>query len=290
MTAVIAKPGINPRTRGFAHDVKAAVRAMLPRSFLNWRDARFYGRYGEVELHILGDLCHRDRDSIDVGANEGCYVNVLRAHSRRVIAFEPLPWLAARLTNRFAGGNVDVREIALSNARSKTRLRLPVVNGTPVEGCSSIADAARTYYRNFRELDVETDRLDDVYAGACGFIKIDVEGHEEEVLEGAKSTIARSRPRALVEVVEYLSPGGVARVAGYFHRLNYQGYFIHRRSLLPLDAFDPNIMQNPADAPDLDAPIIDRERFAAFVYNFIFLPQEEPKRTVEHIAARIARL
>ncbi len=41
---------------------------------LNWREARFYAKYGEVELHLLDLLCRRDRDAIDVGANDGSYV------------------------------------------------------------------------------------------------------------------------------------------------------------------------------------------------------------------------
>ena len=53
---------------------------------LNWREARFYGRFGEVELHLLEFLCRRDQDAIDVGANDGSYVHYLRRHARRVIA------------------------------------------------------------------------------------------------------------------------------------------------------------------------------------------------------------
>ncbi len=57
-----------------------------PQALLNWREARFYGRYGEVELHLLEFLCHRNCDAIDVGANDGSYVHFLRRYARRVIA------------------------------------------------------------------------------------------------------------------------------------------------------------------------------------------------------------
>ena len=56
-------------------------------------------------------------------------------------------------------------------------------------------------------LKVHMDRLDNVYSGTAGFIKIDVEGHEQAVLDGAVETIDRCRPRLLVEVDERLSPG-----------------------------------------------------------------------------------
>jgi hypothetical protein len=42
--------------------------------------------------------------------------------------------------------------------------------------------------------------LDDFGFQECSFLKIDVEGHEVEVLQGAIETIARTRPRILIEV------------------------------------------------------------------------------------------
>jgi FkbM family methyltransferase len=213
----------------------------------------------------------------------------MRGRSRRVIAFEPLPSLADVLRTRFSG-KVEVCDAALSDTRATTTLRVPIVGGIPVEGCASIAPAALSHYAGFREIIVRTERLDDVYNGQVGFIKIDVEGHEIAVLEGAIGTIRRSRPRVLIEVVEYLSPGGVQRVTEFFRALDYSGHFIHRRRLLPVQTFDRSIMQNARDQPDLTAPLAKRERFANFVYNFIFLPAEEPGDTAERIAAHIAKL
>ena len=40
-------------------DARHALRALCPQPLLNWREARFYGRYGEVELHLLEFLCRR---------------------------------------------------------------------------------------------------------------------------------------------------------------------------------------------------------------------------------------
>ena len=79
---------------GVYREARQALRSLCPQALLNWREARFYGRYGEVELHLLEFLCQRDKDAIDVGANDGSYVHYLRRHARKVIAFEPMPSLA----------------------------------------------------------------------------------------------------------------------------------------------------------------------------------------------------
>jgi hypothetical protein len=44
--------------------------------------------------------------------------------------------------------------------------------------------------------------LDSLGLSSCSFIKIDVEGHEIEVIEGAHDTIRALRPRILAEVRE----------------------------------------------------------------------------------------
>ena len=53
------------------------------------------------------------------------------------------------------------------------------------------------------ETKVDCHRLDDIYKGRVSFIKIDVEGHELQVLEGARDTIKRDLPTILIEIDEY---------------------------------------------------------------------------------------
>ena len=134
------------------------------------------------------------------------------------------------------------------------------------------------------------DRLDAVYKGRVGFIKIDVEGHEQAVLDGAVQTIRRCRPRLLVEVDDRLSPGGLARARAYFDRLGYTGHFVRQGKLEPIGAFSIDEMQRPDRLPDLTAPLTARKRFGSYIYNFIFLPADEPASTMDRISARLATL
>ena len=271
-------------------EARQTLRSFLPQSLLNWREARFYGRYGEVELHLLEFLCRRDTDAIDVGANDGSYVHYLRRHARKVIAFEPMPALARALRDKFPGNDVAVEQVALSDREGTVELHMPVVDGVVVTGCSTIsADASETYPAS-RAIEVPMDRLDAVYKGRVGFIKIDVEGHEQAVLGGAVQTIRRCRPRLLVEVDDRLSPGGLARARAYFDRLGYTGHFVRQGKLEPIAAFSIDEMQRPDKLPDLTAPLSARKRFGTYIYNFIFLPADEPASTMDRISARLATL
>lgn len=288
-TAKAEGPIAGPGDGSFYREARHALRSLCPQALLNWREARFYGRHGEIELHLLEFLCRRDQDAIDVGANDGSYVHFLRRYARRVIAFEPMPPLARALRRKFRRG-VVVESVALSDATGTVSLRMPVVDGVVVTGCSTVSSAASATYPAHRAIDVPMDRLDSVYGGDVGFIKIDVEGHEQAVLDGALETIRRCQPRLLVEVDERLSPGGLARAKAYFTDLGYRGYYVHDGRLEPIDRFSAARFQQPANLPDLTAPLQQRERFARYIYNFIFLPPAEPTATLRRLADRLSRL
>jgi FkbM family methyltransferase len=268
---------------------RQALRSLLPRPLLNWREARFYGLYGEVELHLLEFLCQGDADAIDIGANDGSYVHYMRRYSRHVYAYEPMPSLADALRRKF-GRDVTIESIALSNEVGTVELRVPVVDGVFVTGCSTVSSRASATYPDHRGIDVPMDRLDNVYRGHPAIIKIDVEGHELAVLDGAIETIRRGRPRVLVELLETLAPGCVEQARVYFERLGYHGYFVHEGELKPIEHFSLARMQDPANIPDLTAPLQARQRFGRFIYNFIFLPPQEPDLTLWRMKERLREL
>jgi methyltransferase FkbM-like protein len=167
---------------------------------------------------------------------------------------------------------------------------MPVVDGVTVTGCSTVSPTASATYPAHRAIEVPMATLDSVYDGQVGFIKIDVEGHEQAVLDGAVQTIRRCRPRLLVEIDERLSPGGLERAKAYFKDLDYRGYFVQAGHIEPMSLFSPEHLQNPADLPDLTAPLQQRQRFGRYIYNFIFLPRHEPIETLRQMSKRLSEL
>jgi len=266
---------------------KAAVRGLCPKPLLLWREARYFERHGERELRLLRHLCLRDRDAIDVGANVGSYIHFMKRHARRVYAFEPVPGLAEALQRKFAP-RVVVRNMALSREAGTAVLRIPVVAGAPVTGLASL-DSAALADGGFEEIEVPTRPLDEIFAGDVGFIKIDVEGHEEAVLDGAAKTIARCRPRLLVEIEENREPGALTRIRAFLRRFNYRGYFLHGRTVWTVEAFDAETMQRPEDIVDFRAGAL-RMDFDRYVNNFLFLADEEAEPLRARLESALRRL
>lgn len=221
-------------------------------------------RKGESELALIPHLANRDRVSIDIGANKGVFTYWLERYSNHVYAYEPNPKIfeilkaATRLST-----NVTVSPIALSDRSENAVLRVPRgAKGYSNQGASLNFEKVGDSYG---EAHVATRRLDEECIENVGFIKIDVEGHEFAVLDGAQETIERERPVLLIEIEEAHNKipirDAIARVAA----LGYRALFLSHGVLTDFTRFDPKIHHDRATNPN------------DYVFNFIFLPKDTPR-------------
>jgi FkbM family methyltransferase len=222
------------------------IKFLVPRSLrrLRWQTrtpgshANWLMRGGEPEALLLPSLCDRRRVSIDVGGNVGGYTWLLRPLSKRVIVFEANPNLAARLAwlcRLTLKTSVTVDNVALSNRSGTTTLRVPVKD----DGRSTIQTSNSLGGWETREVRVPMRRLDDFPAFDIGFMKIDVEGHELAVLQGAETQLRRSQPNLLIEATNEHRPDAVASVWAFLEPLGYAGSFLHDGDWVDVGSFDP---------------------------------------------------
>jgi FkbM family methyltransferase len=151
---------------------------------------------GEPEIRLLKKLVPRGKAAIDAGANIGTYSYFLRNLASVVYAYEPNPDLAERLVKLMP--TVQVRKVGLSDSNHELILKVPVDrSGRLLHELGSVGQTFEQETRDFRVtcVTIDSENLQNV-----GFIKIDVEQHEREVLRGALATIKRSRPLLLIEV------------------------------------------------------------------------------------------
>ena len=204
-----------------------------------WREKRLLARLerkwpGGFTLHRTGDLVYVPRPldargrhallhppqahpavlaflrpgsvAIDVGANLGEWtVPFARSvgAAGRVIAIEPAPRIAASLEATLAANALRQAEIircAIGDHDGQTEFAVPVVTSARIDtGTARIGpacaghEALRVPLRSLQSLAAELslDRLD--------LIKIDVEGHERQVLDGAAAILDQYRPTLVIE-------------------------------------------------------------------------------------------
>jgi FkbM family methyltransferase len=194
---------------------------------------------GEPELHEIGRHCDPERLSIDIGAADGLYLRVLRKHSAACVGFEPNPAFYRQLQRRFP--HLRLENCALSSAPGTAELRVPVVGSVAYRGFGTIdpentLDAVGNAATISFTVAVKT--LDSFLLDPVGLVKIDVEGHEFEVLLGSRETIDRCRPNFMIEIEERHHRGNLSRITGFFSERGYRGYFLIGGALRPIEEFD----------------------------------------------------
>ena len=249
---------------------KNALKETFPAIWLEWHFLR-RPRSAEVELNYLERIIPDDAVTVDIGANCGLYTRQLARCSSKVLAFEPARQMA-NLLRRTVASNVEVHEIALSDRDGVATLSVPLGGGQPVHSLASIEDRESDGPHATEE--VRTARLDSLVQEPVAFVKIDVEGHELRVLNGATGLLDRSRPIFLVESEERHRPGTTASVFEFFASRGYDGFFVLGDAIKPVSEFEPEALQ------DTDALVADggRKEGRWYVNNFFFFPRERDGR------------
>lgn len=98
-----------------------------------------------------------------------------------------------------------------------------------------------------RPVDVTLRTLDEYRLDDVTFVKIDVEGHEFEVLRGAERTLTRWSPTLLVEIDRAFHNQPIRNIFDWLGERGYVGRFRRDRAWVPLSGFEPARDQRPGE-------------------------------------------
>lgn len=135
------------------------------------------------------ELCAKRGTALDVGANVGLWSRDLTKYFARVIAFEPVAIFRECLERNVSGTNFVVSPLALGDKDTQATMII-------TEGNTGHSHLDPT---KMGTGDVQVVRLDNLNMTDVDYIKIDCEGYEYRVLQGAEQTIKRCRPVVVVE-------------------------------------------------------------------------------------------
>jgi FkbM family methyltransferase len=165
-----------------------------------------YGEYCPGEADVFRQLVRPGAVVAEIGANIGAHTVLfsrLTGAEGRVYAFEPQRLVFQMLCANLALNglsNVDARRQGLGTVGQALRVSPPRPGS--VANFGGVALAAEGHEP------VEVVTLDSLDLARVDFIKIDVEGMEEAVIEGGLDTIRRLRPRLYVENDSAAAPKG----------------------------------------------------------------------------------
>jgi FkbM family methyltransferase len=191
---------------GYSH--KVALRPFTHAS-IRWRKQQLEPGISKLVKNIAKELdLQNDQGCVfDVGANIGLYaweVSKISPH-RNILAFEPDPENIKLLQKTLSVANLQNLEIckcAVSNRVSEVLFFQDSL--TSATGC--VAGKDKPWIEQYlnstaNEIKVKTKTLDSVISddNNPSLIKIDVEGHEVEVLEGGRNTLTKIKPLLVIE-------------------------------------------------------------------------------------------
>lgn len=172
------------------------------------------GAFERDTLRAIESLVRPGATVLDIGANVGAHTLHLArlvGEGGRVIAFEPTDFAIAKLranlkANPSLESRVEVHQAFLV-ADAKAAPDVPAVASSwPVDG--RVPDDPEMGSRAMGVSGASAMTVDDVLAAAGNpaiqLIKMDVDGHELEVLEGARQLLVRSHPVIVMELAPYV--------------------------------------------------------------------------------------
>src|SRR5712692_488259 len=163
----------------------------LPSTFAVALEARLLGQVGVIEPRMSAFMkTRRGQVFVDIGAYHGHYSLLLSRNFKQIIAIEPLPRNAdflRRVVNYRKAHNIRILEMAASAQAGHTPLLvMPQMSESRLE--SQPASMGATII-------VETVTLDSILLpfDEVDLMKLDVEGAEFDVVEGAKDSMSKIR-------------------------------------------------------------------------------------------------
>ena len=157
-------------------------------------------QYDYQTKKLIAKVCTQKSNCIDIGCHKGEVLDLFLKQSPKGhhYCFEPIPNMYKALTKQYYGKPCTFFDVALSNYVGETKFNHVVSN-------PAYSGLIKRSYDKKEEVDeqilVQVNKLDNLIPNEANItlIKIDVEGGELQVLEGAIETIKRCKPFIIFE-------------------------------------------------------------------------------------------
>ena len=139
--------------------------------------------------------------AIDIGAHCGFWSFYLSLNFKKIYAFEPIDIFRDCFKKNIISQNVELLPYAIGESNKLISLNIDLQN----TGATHISN---NFNQNNR---VEMKRLDEFKFENLDFIKIDVEGYENNVVIGTENTLKKHKPLIIIEQKNHFERYGDAK-------------------------------------------------------------------------------
>jgi FkbM family methyltransferase len=239
------------------------------------RALTLYGEWAVSELDLLAQIISPTMSVLDVGAFIGTHslaFSEFVGESGKVYSFEPRKEIYAVLSENLAinaCNNVTAFNIGLD--KEQKTLELPSIDVNELVNFGGLALNSDFHAADSVNYQIDIATIDSLALGKIDVIKLDVEGMEVDVLNGATETITRDRPIVFCEC-NSLNAGLDVLLFCQARQYNTYGFLAEAFNPDNFNAVTENIFQ---DAKELALLLIPQEKTAEILgklTDFALLP------------------
>ena len=167
-------------------------------------DIKYYIEKGLFEKNLIEwckQFCEKNKNILDIGAHSGTYSISLANYCKHVYAFEPQKMTFYSLCGSIALSGIKNVSCLNYGLGSIEQVGIQKLNIISIDGGGSTLHTNNLNHRIIQQEDIEIRTLDSFNISDIGFIKVDVEENELQVLLGGIETICKSNyPKILFEM------------------------------------------------------------------------------------------
>ena len=198
-----------------------------------------YGYFEKESLKLWSFLSSKSDVIIDIGANTGLYSMLAKANNSlsTVLSIEPIQTNFDVLTDNIKLNKFKIitEKVALSNIIGEAKMYMfkdklnymTSINSNRYEGNPEIIQG-----KEIVEVNVPIQIFSNLYKKhnlkSLDLIKIDVEGHEVEVIESMMEYISKFKPNILIEILSDEIANGISKLV---ENMNYHYISIDEKSI-----------------------------------------------------------
>jgi FkbM family methyltransferase len=221
----------------------------------------------EPELLYLQTILKKDSTFIDIGTSRGIYLyqaeKVIK--SGKIIGFEPNTTMVAFTSKLFK--NIKINPLAISSKTGTATLYIPKKENELWDTRASL----EVMTENVEKVEIQTISLDEWTKqngiNKIDVIKIDVEGHEFDAIQGCKNVLETIRPIFIIEIELRHAHYPISYIFEFIKNYAYDVFYFDRKTLQTISFDYVQIADFQKDEYI--------NNFNRYINNFIFIPKNK---------------
>lgn len=242
---------------------------MLEKVKFLYRAYRYKYKIDIPEIDFIINHLKQGDIAVDIGCHKGGYLYWLQKSigtTGKVYAFEPQDKLYQYLNRAIQVMNY--LNVTLENKGLSTQVGVvnfyipPTKSGTSPGAKIDLLEENKGNKRSIKVTSLDEYFLDRQIIP--NLIKIDVEGHEEQVILGGLKLLKQHRPKLLIECENrHLKNKNIFEVFDHLLKIDYKGYYFSGKTRQPIEHFQLDVHQKAGEGRFWEAE--------GYINNFVFI-------------------